>query len=251
MPGGDAGANIEALSSVSRTLNFRLTVRDNHAFSSTAPIAVGQTAFADAVVTVSNLSGPFAVTAPNTAVTWTSGAAVNVTWSVNGTTAAPVSCANVNILLSTDGGLTFPTVLAASTANDGAETITVPSANSTTCRVKVEAVGNIFFDISNANFTIAPAFTGNTTSVSADNRLIASPNPASSVVNLEFKADGSNAVLVTVTNQSGAIVLQRNIAATKGLNKKMLDINSLRSGIYTINISEGTNLKSTKIIVSK
>ena len=251
LPGGDAGANIEALSSVSRTLNFRLTVRDNHAFSSTAPIAVGQTAFADAVVTVSNLSGPFAVTAPNTAVTWTSGAAVNVTWSVNGTTAAPVSCANVNILLSTDGGLTFPTVLAASTANDGAETITVPSANSTTCRVKVEAVGNIFFDISNANFTIAPAFTGNTTSVSADNRLIASPNPASSVVNLEFKADGSNAVLVTVTNQSGAIVLQRNIAATKGLNKKMLDINSLRSGIYTINISEGTNLKSTKIIVSK
>ncbi len=251
LPGGDAGANIEALSSVSRTLNFRLTVRDNHAFSSTAPIAVGQTAFADAVVTVSNTSGPFAVTAPNTAVTWTSGAAVNVTWNVNGTTAAPVSCANVKISLSTDGGLTFSTVLAASTANDGAETITVPSANSTACRVKVEAVGNIFFDISNANFTIAPAFAGNTTSVSADNKLIASPNPASSVVNLEFKADGSNAVLVTVTNQSGAIVLQRNIAATKGLNKKMLDINSLRSGIYTINISEGTNLKSTKIIVSK
>ena len=251
LPGGDAGANIEALSSVSRTLNFRLTVRDNHAFSSTAPIAVGQTAFADAVVTVSNTSGPFVVTAPNTAIAWTAGAAVNVTWNVNGTTAAPVSCANVKISLSTDGGLTFPTVLAASTANDGAETITVPSANSTNCRVKVEAVGNIFFDISNANFTIAPAFTGNTTSVSADNRLIASPNPASSVVNLEFKADGSNTVLVTVTNQSGAIVLQRNIAATKGLNKKMLDINSLRSGIYTINISEGTNLKSTKIIVSK
>ena len=251
LPGGDAGANIEALSSVSRILNFRLTVRDNHAFSSTAPVAVGQTAFADAVVTVSNTSGPFAVTAPNTAIAWTAGAAVNVTWNVNGTTAAPVSCANVKISLSTDGGLTFPTVLAASTANDGAETITVPSANSTNCRVKVEAVGNIFFDISNANFTIAPAFAGNTTSVSADNKLIASPNPASSVVNLEFKADGSNAVLVTVTNQSGAIVLQRNIAATKGLNKKMLDINSLRSGIYTINISEGTNLKSTKIIVSK
>src|SRR4030095_5534786 len=55
LPGGDAGANIEALSSVSRTLNFRLTVRDNHAFS-TSPAAVGQTAFTDVVVTVSNTS---------------------------------------------------------------------------------------------------------------------------------------------------------------------------------------------------
>ena len=32
LPGGDAGANIEALSSVSRTLNFRLTVRDNNPY---------------------------------------------------------------------------------------------------------------------------------------------------------------------------------------------------------------------------
>jgi Metallo-peptidase family M12B Reprolysin-like/Secretion system C-terminal sorting domain len=250
LPGGDAGANIEALSSVSRTLNFRLTVRDNHAFSSTAPVAVGQTAFADAVVTVSNTSGPFAVTAPNTAVTWNAGSAVNVTWSVNGTTAAPVSCANVKISLSTDGGLTFPTVLAASTANDGSETITVPSATSTTCRVKVEAVGNIFFDISNANFTIAPAFTGNTPK-SADNKLTASPNPASSVINLEFNADASNSSIVTVIDQSGVVALQRNITVVKGSNKKMLDISTLRSGIYTITINEGINLKTTKIIVNK
>ncbi|HEX6849531.1 MAG TPA: T9SS type A sorting domain-containing protein, partial [Chitinophagaceae bacterium] len=39
-------------------------------------------------------------------------------------------------------------------ANDGSEVITVPSTTSSTCRVKVEAVGNIFFDISNTNFTI-------------------------------------------------------------------------------------------------
>jgi hypothetical protein len=155
LAGGDAGANIEALSSVSRTLNFRLTVRDNAPYSNTAPVSVGQTQFDDMVVTVSNASGPFAVTAPNTAVSWNVGTAQTVTWSVNNTTAAPVSCANVKICLSTDGGQTFPTILIASTPNDGSETITVPSVNSTTCRVKVEAVGNIFFDICNANFTIA------------------------------------------------------------------------------------------------
>lgn len=168
LPGGDAGANIEALSSVSRTLNFRLTVRDNHAFSSTAPVAVGQTAFADAIVTVSNTSGPFAVTSPNTAVTWAGGSAQTITWSVNNTTAAPVSCANVKISLSTDGGQTFPSVLAASTANDGTESLVIPAGASTTARIKVEAVGNIFFDISNVNFTIgAPALCGNATALTA------------------------------------------------------------------------------------
>ena len=153
LPGGDAGANTEALSSVSRTLNFRLTVRDNAPYSSTAPVSVGQTQFDDMVVTVSNTSGPFAVTAPNTAVSWAGNSTQTITWSVNNTTAAPVSCTNVMISISTDGGNTFSTLLA-STPNDGSQAVTIPNTPTTTARIKVEAVGNIFFDISNTNFTI-------------------------------------------------------------------------------------------------
>ena len=154
LTGGDAGANTEALSSVARTLNFRLTVRDNHPYTSTAPVSVGQTQFKDMVVTVSSASGPFTVSAPNTAVSYTGGSTQTITWAVATTTAAPVSCANVKISLSTDGGQTFPTVLAASTPNDGTEALTIPNTPGTTARIKIEAVGNIFFDISNANFTI-------------------------------------------------------------------------------------------------
>ena len=69
-------------------------------------------------------------------------------------TRAPVSTANVKISLSVDGGHTYPIVLAASTPNDGSETVTVPNVATTKARVKVEAVGNVFFDVSNANFTI-------------------------------------------------------------------------------------------------
>jgi hypothetical protein len=155
LPGGDAVCNIEALSSVSRTLNFRLTVRDNCPY--VPGVKVGQTAFTDMVVTVTNTSGPFMVTSPNTNVTWAGGSSQTITWDVNGTTGAPVSCANVKISLSTDGGNTFPTVLSASTTNDGSEVVTLPNITTATARVKIEAVGNIFFDISNSNFNINAA----------------------------------------------------------------------------------------------
>jgi len=158
LPGGDAVCNIEALSSVSRVLNFRLTVRDNNPY--VPGVKVGQTQFTDMSVTVTNTSGPFQVTSPNTNVSWAGGSSQTVTWDVNNTTLPPVSCANVRISLSTDGGQTFPTVLLASTANDGSEVVTIPVGASTTARIKVEAVGNVFFDISNTNFTITgPAAT--------------------------------------------------------------------------------------------
>ena len=154
LPGGDAGANTEALSSVARTLNFRLTVRDNAVFSSVAPVNVGQTSYADVAVTVSSASGPFAVTAPNSAVTLPQNSQQTITWNVAGSDLTPVNCANVKISLSTDGGLTFPTVLAESTPNDGSEPVKLPATTTTQGRIKIESVGNIFFDISNANFTI-------------------------------------------------------------------------------------------------
>jgi reprolysin-like metallo-peptidase family M12B/dockerin type I repeat protein len=162
LPGGDAVANIEALSSVSRTLNFRLTVRDNRPYVPSSTI--GQTQFTDMTVTVTNTAGPFKVTAPNTNVSWAGGSTQTITWDVANTTLPPVSTANVKISLSTDGGQTFPTVLLASTPNDGSEVVTIPAEASSTARAKVEAVGNIFFDISDTNFSITgnPALMLNT-----------------------------------------------------------------------------------------
>ncbi|WP_315816536.1 reprolysin-like metallopeptidase [Paraflavitalea speifideaquila] len=146
--GGTNTNKWEVLPSVARTLNFRFTVRDNHSGG-------GNNNSDDMQVVISAAAGPFAVTAPNTAVTWVPGTSQTITWSVNSSNAAPVSCANVKVSLSTDGGTTFPIVLLASTPNDGSEAITVPNNLTTTARVKIEAVGNIFYDISNVNFTIS------------------------------------------------------------------------------------------------
>lgn len=135
----------EVLPSVARSLNFRFLVRDNHS-------TISANESDDMVVTVGS-AGPFLVTAPNTAVSIASGSSQTITWSVNSTNTATYAT-NVKITMSIDGGQTFPYVLAASTPNDGSETLTVPNVSSGACRVKIEAIGNIFFDISNTNFAV-------------------------------------------------------------------------------------------------
>ena len=149
----------EVLPSVARVMDFRLTVKDNHAVGAC-------NAYADITVTTVAGAGPFVVTYPtNTGITWGSGSTQTVTWNVANTTASPISCANVKILLSLDGGLTYPIVLAANTPNDGSQAITVPNASTTTARVMVMSIAGTFFDISNNNFAITcltpqtPAFT--------------------------------------------------------------------------------------------
>ncbi|WP_338758612.1 M12 family metallo-peptidase [Massilia sp. METH4] len=126
------------------SLNFRLTARDGR----------GGVSSADTRLVLARDAGPFLVTSPNAAVTLEAGSLQTVTWSVANTNAAPVGVENVKISLSTDGGKTWPHVLAASTANDGSAPVTLPSLATTKGRVKVEALGNVFFDVSNANFTI-------------------------------------------------------------------------------------------------
>jgi hypothetical protein len=153
LPGGDPGTFIEALSSVTRDLNFRLTVRDNHPYIS--GVAIGQTQFTDMTVSVTNTAGPFLVLQPDTNVSWRGGSTQNITWAVANTNLLPVNTANVNIKLSVDGGMTFPITLKANTPNDGLENVIIPNTPTTTARIMVEAVDNIFFDISNADFAIS------------------------------------------------------------------------------------------------
>jgi hypothetical protein len=147
----------ELLPSIARTMNFQVIARDNRANG-------GGINTANASVIVDANSGPFAVTSPNTNVTFASGSTQTITWNVTNTNAAPVNAANVRILLSTDGGNTFSTILSPLTPNDGSETVRIPlSVQTTTARIKIEAFGNIFFDISDVNFTInlQPSFASN------------------------------------------------------------------------------------------
>uniref|UniRef100_A0A832G0N0 T9SS type A sorting domain-containing protein n=1 Tax=Ignavibacterium album TaxID=591197 RepID=A0A832G0N0_9BACT len=135
------------LPTYSRNLKFRLTVRDNKAGG-------GGVDWKQVNFFVDGNSGPFSVTSPNTSVTWAGASQQTITWNVANTNLSPVNCSNVRILFSTNGGLNFNDTILASTPNDGSEVITVPNIATTQARIKIEAVNNIFFDISNQNFTV-------------------------------------------------------------------------------------------------
>lgn len=137
----------ELMASIARTMNFQVIARDNRANGGGINTAAVQVVVAG--------TGPFRVSAPNTNTTWFLNSNPVVTWEVGGSNAAPINTANVRILLSTDGGQTFPIVLAENTPNDGSEVVVSPALNSSTARIRIEAVGNVFFDVSDANFTIA------------------------------------------------------------------------------------------------
>lgn len=91
-----------------------------------------------------------------------------------GTTAAPFNVAPCFYLIfSTDGGLTFPFTLVASTANDGTENIVIPAQATTKFQLMVKSIDNIFFDINTANITITSACTAEGAVVAPANTVLA------------------------------------------------------------------------------
>ncbi len=155
----------EKLPTTNRTLKFRAIVRDNRSGG-------GGVNTDDMQISVVNTGSAFAVTSPDTNVSLNGNASETVTWNVAGTTAAPINTANVNIWLSTNGGISFPILLAANTPNDGSQAITVPDLTTTTARIKIEAANSIYFDVSNSNFSIVGSSNTAPTISNVLNRLI-------------------------------------------------------------------------------
>ncbi len=142
------GNNWEVLPSVARTMKFRGVARD------ITPMSASCNSEVNVVVNTIAATGPFIVTGLDVPATWLETQTKNITWDVAGTNAGTINTANVSILMSYDGGNTFPVTLLASTPNDGSQDITVPVGLTTTARIMVRAIGNIFFDINNANITV-------------------------------------------------------------------------------------------------
>lgn len=187
----------EILPTITRTLNFRLTVRDGKGGVTAAARSLEVTADA----------GPFTTENPAD-TTWAAGDTQTLVWDVANTTAAPINCATVNIDLSTDAGMTFPTALAQDVANSGSAQITVPTAETTTARVRISCSTQPFFAINPTVFSIsgtAPPATANTV-------------PVATADAFTTEQDSSDVVLAVLGNDSDADGDTLSITSVSGFN---------------------------------
>lgn len=215
--------NVEALSSVARTLNFRFTVRDNRAGGA------GNRSD-DTKITVNRTAGPFNITTQNSAVTYTGGTSQTVSWNVAGTTANGVNTANVDILWSTDNGNTWTTLLAA-TPNDGSQAVTIPNSSTTTGRIMVKGTNHIFFDVNNANIKVnasaAKTVQGTKEALTATDIKVY-PNPAKDVLNISNTTSEDYKIF----DMSGKLI------SSGKLERGSVNVSGLIKGAYVIQIGE-------------
>lgn len=219
----------EKLPDTSRYLTFKLTVRDvlNGAGTFNLPD--------DTIhLEVTDDAGPFIVTSPSTVVNWTGGTTQTITWDVANTTLPPVSCANVDILLSVDGGYTYPHTLATATANDGSEAVTIPNMNTTNqARIKVKGSGNVFFNVSASSFTITKDPSG-VADIPWKEAVKIYPVPATDMLNVVNSQ--RKPLTVTVTNAVGQQLWKSEL--DKYLN---IPVGNWAKGVYYIQLMESVS----------
>ncbi len=136
----------EVLPSLSRQLNFRLTVRNFNA-------TYGCAGEDDLRLTVDGTKGPFIVTDPAQNNQLSAGQVAQVQWEVAGTNQAPINSQLVEILLSTDGGQTF-SLLASNEPNDGLATVSLPNQITNSARIMVRSQDNVFLNVGSQSFQI-------------------------------------------------------------------------------------------------
>jgi hypothetical protein len=235
----------EFLPTTAQTLQFRLVARDNR-------MGGGGVCYSNNTqITINAAAGPFAITYPNVAgITWGSGSSQTITWNVNSTNLAPINTASVNILISYNSGTTFTTLMSG-VANSGSQTITVPTLTATiaTCRIKVEAVGNVYFDINDKNFTITfGSGINNFSSTNMSMNLV--PNPANEQVQINVsglnKTEKSN---LTMYDMLGNVVL-KDVLSGKDNYEMTYDISQFAKGVYIVEVI-GSNKKAINRLVKQ
>lgn len=233
----------EKLSTVARNLNFSLMVRDNKP-------AGGQTGRDDIQLTVSTAAGPFTVSSQNTAgVVWNVGTPQTITWNVANTNSAPVNTANVTILLSKDGGLTFPHTLVASTPNNGSYAFNVPAGlgTSSTARIMIKAIDNVFLNVNTTNFTINSTL-GTSETEKAEEGIRIYPNPSKGIFTIETEA--GNGISYTVFAMDGKLVNAKK-EVKGGKIREEVNLSYLPSGVYIVQVDKDGQKISKKLIIKK
>ncbi|MBT8377092.1 MAG: T9SS type A sorting domain-containing protein, partial [Bacteroidia bacterium] len=179
-------------------------------------------------------------------IVYDGGTTQTVTWNVAGTTGSGIDTANVRILLSTDAGVTFDTVLLESTPNDGSAVVTIPNVDAADCRIIVEAVGNIFFNINSQPFAIQANLSVEDNELS--NALSIYPNPSSGTFTVSISKFISNSPIeVEVYDLRGRIIFNNKYEINTSFNQT-IDLEA-QSGLYLVKLTQDNLVATKKLII--
>lgn len=239
---GIVSSEWERLANRARTYSFVTTVRDNNPNG-------GRVVYTQPVLITAANTGPFVITYPNNNPSvaepvWNTGTTKNITWNVAGTTTNNINVSHINILISTDNGVTY-TSLVSNTPNDGNETVTIPTSLNNTYegRIKIEAVGNIFYTVSK-KLTIWDPTASSDKFELADLKVY--PNPAKDILNIEFTSEITGKTKFDIFNLNGRLVKTVNLESTD--NHYQINIQDLASGAYILIINNEGGSNSHKFI---
>tara|TARA_B100000809_G_scaffold265077_1_gene322775 strand:+ start:8864 stop:11101 length:2238 start_codon:yes stop_codon:yes gene_type:complete len=236
---GQTQTTWEVIPSVSRSMVFRYSVRDN--------VAGGASSASDNMFVIfEGDSGPFVVTSQDASTTWETLTTETITWDVAGTDVAPVDSPNVDILFSTDGGQTYDVVIADDIPNNGSADINVPNVNTTTGRFMIISSNNIFYDINGGVITVDGELSVSETTFE---NFAVWPNPSNGSINLQLTPSSSDYIEVSLYDIRGSLVYNKEFETNGSLFEKSLTFNGLNTGIYFIKVSNNGINKTTKLII--
>jgi hypothetical protein len=229
----------EVVPSVARSMIFRYTVRDN--------VAGGAASASDnMIVFVDGTAGPFVVTSQMTATTWQTQGFETITWDVAGTDVAPVDSPFVDVLFSTDGGLTYDILAADDIPNTGTASIWVPTVNTTTGRFMIISSNNIFMDINDGVITIEGSLS--TDDFTFDN-LTLWPNPTNGEVQLSFTPASNKNIEVALYDLRGRLIDSQDFDSNGNTFNQTINYSRLNTGLYFVKITNGNESQTIKLIL--
>ncbi len=224
----------EMLPTVQRQMKFRVLVKDNHSVGSCND-------HEDVTLTFDESTGPFLVVYPTDfGITWFQSSNETVLWDVAGTDGTPINCANVDIFMSTDNGLTFPEVLATNVPNTGSFSVAVPNLPTNKARVMVMCSDGRFFNVSKNSFTISE----NTMSAEElkNNNVKIYPNPTNGIVMVSFQE--VKPTTIKITDVTGKLIFENTITE----QQTKINLSNYNSGIYFIQLTDDQDSKVVKLV---
>ena len=229
----------ETLPSYVRNLRFRFTVRDNHPGS-------GGVAWDDYQLAVDTAGGPFYVTEPaGLGVEYEIGRWYPIAWEAGKTAESPYDCSTVSVYLSTDGGQTWPIVLASELPNNGSNVVLMPDEPTASGRIRVACDQNVFFNVNDKNFRIVD--TGNPSAIGEPGDVLPVrlfPNPATDVVRFSLGASEGLAgeVELRVADATGRVMLADRFLYAGAELSRSFDVARWPAGLYLVEVTDGRGI---------